>query len=61
MVFVRALLAFALITVFLSTDAAATRLPFNPRKYPKKIASCPAVNRVENTGVDIELRESTLS
>ena len=58
MVSVRALLAFALITVSLSTDA---HLPFNPADYPKKIASCPAINRVENTGVDIELRKSIFS
>jgi hypothetical protein len=62
MVSVQVFLAFALLTVSLSTDASATtHLPFKPREYPKKIASCPAINRAENTEVDIELRKSTLS
>ncbi|KAH9999509.1 alpha/beta-hydrolase [Russula vinacea] len=33
----------------------AAHQPFNPREYPKKVVSCPAINRAENTQVDIQL------
>jgi hypothetical protein len=48
----------ALLIIALASDALTTHLPFNPRDYPKKVASCPAINRAENTQVDIELRTS---
>lgn len=51
-----------LIISLASSGVSTTHLPFNPREYPKKVVSCPAVNRAENTHVDIELRtyESSL-
>ena len=57
---VRVVLASAF-SISLSSVALAAHLPFNPREYPKKIVSCPAINRAENTAVDIELRKGTFS
>jgi hypothetical protein len=48
----------ALLFISLASDALTTHLPFNPREYPKKVVSCPAINRAKNTPVDIELRTS---
>jgi hypothetical protein len=52
------MLVFTVLFVSLASTALTTRLPFNPREYPKNVVSCPAVNRAENTKVDIELRTS---
>lgn len=58
MIFVQVLTTVAFLIVSLASDASTAQLPFNPRGYPKKVASCPAINRAENTHVDIELRTS---
>ncbi len=55
MISVQVLTAVALLIISLAPDALTAHLPFHPRKYPKKVASCPAINRAENTRVDIEL------
>jgi hypothetical protein len=61
MVSVQVLTVVAFLIISLASDAASTaHLPFNPREYPKKVVSCPAINRAENTRVDIELRTSRL-
>lgn len=39
-----------------SSGGLAANLPFNPRDYPKKIVTCPAINRAQDTQVDIDLR-----
>lgn len=50
----------SLATAFLIlSDVVAAHQPFNPREYPKKVVSCPAINRAENTPVDIQLRTNT--
>jgi len=49
------LAAAAFLIVSLATDASTAHLPFNPLEYPKKVVSCPAINRAENTRVDIAL------
>jgi hypothetical protein len=52
---VQVLIVAALLIISLAPDVLTAHLPFNPREYPKKVASCPAINRAENTRVDIEL------
>ena len=44
--------------LFLSavSNSFAIKAPFNPRDYPKSVATCPAINRAENKQVDIVLR-----
>jgi hypothetical protein len=61
MVFVQVVLTVvASLIISLASDASTAHLPFNPREYPKKVVSCPAINRAENTRVDIELRTCRL-
>jgi len=52
--------ALVFFTISLASDASTAHLPFNPRDYLKKVVSCPATNRAENTLVDIELRTSRI-
>ena len=47
------------IAFLILSDVVATHQPFNPREYPKKVVSCPAINRAENIQVDIQLRMNT--
>ncbi len=56
------LLSVVALIISLASDASTVHLPFNPREYPKKVVSCPAIDRSENreTRVDIELRMSRL-
>ena len=60
MIFVQVLTLVAFFIISLTSDAKTAHLPFDPRGYPKKVVSCPAINRAENTHVDIELRTSRL-
>ncbi|KAN0124485.1 alpha/beta-hydrolase [Russula decolorans] len=55
MIFIQVLTLVAILIISLASDVLTTHLPFNPRGYPKKVVSCPAINRAENTRVDIEL------
>ena len=48
-------LAGGLLPLLCGTFAAAE--VFNPREYPKQVATCKAVNRAEGKDVDIELCE----
>jgi hypothetical protein len=53
----------ALAAIFISHVASgnlAENLPFDPRDYPKKIVTCPAINRAQDTQVDIDLRMNLL-
>lgn len=56
MVSVAVISTVALFIISIASDSLAANLPFNPRDYPKKIVTCPAINRVQNTQVDIDLR-----
>ena len=56
MIFVQVLSAVAFLLISIAPDALAADLPFNPREYSKKIVTCPAINRAQNTQVDINLR-----
>jgi hypothetical protein len=52
----RLLLAVVFVIISIASDGLAVN--FNPRAYTKKVATCPAVNRAENTQVDINLSTS---
>jgi len=56
MVSVAVLSTVALFIISIASDGLAVNLPFNPRDYPKKIVTCPAINRAQDTQVDIDLR-----
>jgi hypothetical protein len=56
MIFIHVLSAVAFLLISIASDALAADLPFNPREYSKKIVTCPAINRAQNTQVDINLR-----
>jgi len=60
MTFVQVLTVVAFFVVSIASDTSRAHLPFNPREYPKKVVSCPAINRAENTRVGIELRTRRL-
>jgi hypothetical protein len=60
MVSVPVLFKAALFIISVTSDGLAANLPFNPRDYPKKIVTCPAINRAQNTQVDIDLRMNLL-
>ncbi|KAI0303058.1 alpha/beta-hydrolase [Russula brevipes] len=58
MISIQVLSAVALFIVSVASGGSAAQPPFNtfnPRDYPKKVASCPAVNRAQNAQVDIDL------
>jgi len=55
MVSVAVLFRAALFIISVASGGLAVNLPFNPRDYPKKIVTCPAINRAQDTQVDIDL------
>jgi len=61
MVSVAVLSTVALFIISIASDGLAANLPFNPRDYPKKIVTCPAINRAQDTQVDIDLRMNLIS
>jgi hypothetical protein len=61
MIPIQVLSAVALFIVSVASGGSAAQLPFHPRDYPKKVASCPAVNRAQNAQVDIDLRTGPFS
>jgi hypothetical protein len=52
MISIRVLSTIALLFI----SVASTHVPFDPRDYPKKVVTCPAINRAKNSQVDIDLR-----
>ncbi|KAI9512737.1 alpha/beta-hydrolase [Russula earlei] len=55
-------LAVALSIISLASDSLTSAdLPFDPRKYPKKVATCPAINRAHNTHVVIDLHYADIN
>jgi len=56
MVSIRVLSTVAFSFVSVASAYASANAQFNPRDYPKKIVTCPAINRAQDTQVDIDLR-----
>jgi hypothetical protein len=51
-------IAFSFVSV--ASANASANAQFNPRAYLKKIVTCPAINRAQDTQVDIDLRTPSL-
>ena len=54
----RVLLTVAFLIISVASEGLAVK--FNPRGYPKRVVTCPAVNRAENRQVNIDLSTSYL-